>query len=144
MRKDVEIRLLPVRVCFFNLMSGRLIFVGAARFRVKKKHRTIALERAVSDLKGRAEELEREVGDLRQENGWLKEIVVLKGTQNVANNRLALNRRQAAAGQSSYGTESTAQEEASEGSLSALSDDDIPVKRSKGNPSPSQRSKKES
>lgn len=119
-----------------------LIFVGAARFRVKKKHKTIALERAVSDLTGRAEELEREVGDLRQENGWLKEIVVLKGTQNVGNNRLDLRQAVAfAIGQRSYGTESTVQEDmASEGSLSALSDDDIPVKRSKGN----QRSNKKS
>ena len=131
---------------FFNHMSGRLtwIFVGAARFRVKKKHRTIALERTVSNLTGRAEELEREVGDLRQENGWLKEIVVLKSTQNVANNRLALRQAVAfaTAGQSSHGTESTVQEDASEGSISARSDDDIPVKRTKGNPS--QRSKKES
>jgi hypothetical protein len=115
-------------------MSSRLIFVGAARFRVKKKHRTITLERAVSDLTGRAEELEREVDDLRQENGWLKEIVVLKGTQNVANNRLALRQAVAfATGQMSCGTESTVQEDVSEGSSSALSDDDIPVKRSKDN-----------
>src|SRR5882762_57097 len=92
-------------------MSGRLIFVGAARFRVKKKQKTIALERTVSDLTGRAEELEREVGDLRQENGWLKEIVVLKGTQNVANNRLALGQAAASAtGERSYGTESTIQD----------------------------------
>jgi hypothetical protein len=33
----------------------------------------------VSDLTGRAEELEREVTELRRENGWLKEIVMLKG-----------------------------------------------------------------
>jgi hypothetical protein len=87
-------------------------------------------------LTGRAEELEREVGDLRQENGWLKEIVVLKGTQNIANNHLHLRQAVAfATGKRSYGTESTvqaAEEDASEGSLSALSDDDIPVKRSKG------------
>ena len=133
MRKGAEIRLLPVRICFFYHMFDRLIFVGAARFRVKKKHKTIALERVVSDLTGRAEELEREVGDLRQENGWLKEIVVLKGTQNIANNRLDLRQAVAfATGQRSYGTESTVQKDASEGSSSALSDDDIPVKRSKG------------
>lgn len=116
-------------------MSSKLIFVGAARFRVKKKQKTIALERTVSDLTGRAEELEREVGGLRQENGWLKEIVVLKGTQNVANNRLALSQAVASVtSERSYGTESTRQdsENASEGSLSELSDDDIPVKRSKG------------
>jgi hypothetical protein len=114
-------------------MSGRLIFVSAARFRVKKKHKTIALERTVSNLTGRAEELEREVGGLRQENGWLKEIVVLKGTQNVANNRLALSQAVASAtGERNYGTESAEQKDVSEGSLSELSDDDIPVKRSKG------------
>ena len=118
------------------------ISIGAARFRVKKKHKTIALERAVSDLTGRAEELEREVGDLRQENGWLKEIVMLKGTQNVANNRLALKQAVAfATGQRSYGTESTVHEDVSaEGSSSALSDDDIPMKQSKGK----QRSNKKS
>lgn len=37
------------------------------------------LERTVSDLTSRATELEREVADLRRENGWLKEIVMLKG-----------------------------------------------------------------
>jgi len=35
----------------------------------------------VSDLTGRAEELEREAADLRRENGWLKEIVMLKGSR---------------------------------------------------------------
>jgi len=113
---------------------------ASARFRVKKKHRTIALERAVSDLTGRAEELEREVGDLRRENGWLKEIVVLKGGQNMANNRLALRQAVASGGQWSYGTESTVQEDVSEGPSSALSDDDIPAKQFKGK----QRSNKKS
>jgi hypothetical protein len=68
----------------------------SARFRIKKKQRTLDLERSVSDLTGRAEELEREAADLRRENGWLKvrpaiikiktlsqdscqEIVMLKG-----------------------------------------------------------------
>ncbi|KJA26109.1 hypothetical protein HYPSUDRAFT_105910, partial [Hypholoma sublateritium FD-334 SS-4] len=49
---------------------------ASARFRVKKKHRTITLERSVSELTGRADELEREASDLRRENGWLKEIVM--------------------------------------------------------------------
>lgn len=35
----------------------------------------------MSDLTGRAEELEREASDLRRENGWLKEIVMLKGSR---------------------------------------------------------------
>lgn len=52
---------------------------ASARFRIKKKLRTLNLERSVSDLSGRAEELEREAADLRRENGWLKEIVLLKG-----------------------------------------------------------------
>ncbi|KAF7975748.1 hypothetical protein HWV62_8531 [Athelia sp. TMB] len=53
--------------------------VASARFRIKKKQRSINLERSVSDLTGRAEELEREATELRRENGWLKEIVMLKG-----------------------------------------------------------------
>ncbi|KAJ7071491.1 hypothetical protein C8F01DRAFT_1363193 [Mycena amicta] len=52
---------------------------ASARFRIKKKMRGLELERSVSDLTGRAEELEREAADLRRENGWLKEIVMLKG-----------------------------------------------------------------
>ncbi|KAF5374902.1 hypothetical protein D9758_000482 [Tetrapyrgos nigripes] len=55
--------------------------VASARFRIKKKQRHMNLERTVSDLTGRAEELEREVADLRRENGWLKEIVMLKGSR---------------------------------------------------------------
>jgi hypothetical protein len=69
-----------------------------ARFRAKKKQQSISarrasglsfrradvprradLERIISDLNGRADELEREAADLRRENGWLKEIVMLKG-----------------------------------------------------------------
>ncbi|KAH7924018.1 hypothetical protein BV22DRAFT_1047799 [Leucogyrophana mollusca] len=49
------------------------------RFRIKKKQRTLNLERTVADLTGRTEELEREASELRRENGWLKEIVLLKG-----------------------------------------------------------------
>lgn len=51
-----------------------------ARFRVKKKIRAFNLERTVSDLTGRVDELEQEAADLRKENGWLKEIVMLKST----------------------------------------------------------------
>lgn len=54
-------------------------FTATARFRIKKKQRSLNLERSVSDLAGRAEELEREASELRRENGWLKEIVMLKG-----------------------------------------------------------------
>ncbi|KAF5312457.1 hypothetical protein D9619_003485 [Psilocybe cf. subviscida] len=61
---------------------------ASARFRVKKKHKTLSLERSVTELTGRAEELEREASDLRRENGWLKEIVMLKGTRFAANNQV--------------------------------------------------------
>ncbi|GJE87813.1 bZIP domain-containing protein [Phanerochaete sordida] len=51
---------------------------ASARFRVKKKQWTLNLERSITDLSGRVEELEREAAELRRENGWLKEIVMLK------------------------------------------------------------------
>ncbi|KAI0639036.1 hypothetical protein C8Q77DRAFT_1204598 [Trametes polyzona] len=51
---------------------------ASARFRIKKKQWTLNLERTISDLSGRVEELEREAAELRRENGWLKEIVMLK------------------------------------------------------------------
>ncbi|KAF9229547.1 hypothetical protein BS17DRAFT_877013 [Gyrodon lividus] len=57
---------------------------ASARFRIKKKQKTLNLERTLADLTGRAEELEREAADLRRENGWLKEIVLLKGRKFVA------------------------------------------------------------
>lgn len=50
-----------------------------ARFRLKKKLNTLTLERSIADLTGKTEELEREATDLRRENAWLKEIVLLKG-----------------------------------------------------------------
>lgn len=51
---------------------------ASARFRIKKKQKTLNLERSVTDLTGRTEELEREASELRRENSWLKEIVLLK------------------------------------------------------------------
>lgn len=39
----------------------------------------MALERTVSELEGRADVLEKEAVELRRENGWLKEMLVLKG-----------------------------------------------------------------
>ena len=39
------------------------------------------MQRSISDLTGRAEDLEREAADLRRENGWLKEIVMLKNSR---------------------------------------------------------------
>jgi hypothetical protein len=53
---------------------------SVARFRTKKKVKTHNLERTVSGLSGRVDELEEEAADLRRENGWLKEIVVLKSS----------------------------------------------------------------
>ena len=35
----------------------------------------------MSDLTGRVDELEQEAADLRRENGWLKEIVMLKSSR---------------------------------------------------------------
>ncbi|KAH9968749.1 hypothetical protein BC827DRAFT_1121583 [Russula dissimulans] len=51
---------------------------ASARFRVKKKMKSLNLERTVSDLSGRVEELEQEAADLKRENVWLKDIVMLK------------------------------------------------------------------
>lgn len=53
--------------------------VQAARFRIKKKHKTVELERNVVDLEGRADDLEKEATELRKENGWLKEMLIMKG-----------------------------------------------------------------
>lgn len=64
---------------------------ASARFRIKKKQRILNLERSLSDLKGRAKDLEGEAAELRRENGWLKEIVVLKGAtaaQGVRNDQM--------------------------------------------------------
>ncbi|KAF8311130.1 uncharacterized protein EI90DRAFT_2893867, partial [Cantharellus anzutake] len=49
---------------------------ASARFRTKKKQRTLNLERNIQDLTGRAEDLEKEAGELRKENEWLREMVV--------------------------------------------------------------------
>ncbi|EAU93186.2 hypothetical protein CC1G_13211 [Coprinopsis cinerea okayama7 len=88
---------------------------ASARFRIKKKQKTINLERSVSDLTGRAEELEREVADLRRENGWLKEIVMLKGTRFAAQ-RMALNQAAALAANGQLGPEGASSVTNGEGS----------------------------
>lgn len=67
-----------------NAIGGR-----TARFRIRKKLKTLNLERIVTDLAGRTEELEREAADLRRENAWLKEIVFLKGRNLVASHAAA-------------------------------------------------------
>jgi len=55
---------------------------ASARFRIKKKHKVLSLEKSVEELEGRAEDLEREASDLRRENGWLKEMLIMKGRRN--------------------------------------------------------------
>jgi hypothetical protein len=72
-----------------------------ARFRIKRKQRTVNLERSVSDLSGRAEELEREATDLRRENQWLKEIVIMKAAAR------SPHERQENSGGSNAGTDKT-------------------------------------
>lgn len=104
---------------------------ASARFRIKKKQKTINLERSVSDLTGRAEELEREVTDLRRENGWLKEIVMLKGTRFTSAN---LSQRLASSsgdGPGQSGSSSRA-EDVSEFSSSSDEEQDSKKKKGKG------------
>lgn len=63
-------------------MSLKHMAYRTARFRIKKKQWTLNLERTISDLSSRVQELEVEAAELRRENGWLKEIVMLKSKQN--------------------------------------------------------------
>lgn len=49
------------------------------------------LERSVVELEGRADELEKEAVELRRENGWLKEMVILKGRKAMENAQAAGN-----------------------------------------------------
>lgn len=50
------------------------------------------LERAVSDLTSRAEELEKEATNLRRENSWLKKMVMMKGKRNLEDGRRSHDR----------------------------------------------------
>lgn len=45
---------------------------SAARFRAKKKQQSQNLQRGIDELESRHAELERDVHDLRRENGFLK------------------------------------------------------------------------
>ncbi|GJN87434.1 hypothetical protein Rhopal_000383-T1 [Rhodotorula paludigena] len=54
---------------------------ASARFRVKKKQREQALEQTAKELQERVAVLEKEVETLRTENGWLRGLVVDKGTE---------------------------------------------------------------
>ncbi|ODV90475.1 hypothetical protein CANCADRAFT_2203 [Tortispora caseinolytica NRRL Y-17796] len=51
---------------------------ASARFRVKKKLREQALEQTARELRGKVEELETKVLQLRMENKWLKNLIVEK------------------------------------------------------------------
>ena len=62
-----------------SLSTVILMKALVARFRIKKKHKIMELERSVVELEGRADDLEREASDLRRENGWLKEMLIMKG-----------------------------------------------------------------
>ncbi|EJT47949.1 hypothetical protein A1Q1_03184 [Trichosporon asahii var. asahii CBS 2479] len=52
--------------------------LASARFRAKKKLQLEATERAIKSLEGQAAALEVEVGDLRKENGLLRDMVGMK------------------------------------------------------------------
>jgi len=122
--------ILPLLVCilyFYWLVTFEIMRILPARFRIKKKQKTLELERTVSDLTSRATELEREAANLRRENTWLKEIVIMKGRQNISNNQ----------GESSGRNESKSsrrgKEETSEESSDANSSDgEKASKKSKG------------
>lgn len=76
---------------------------ASARFRIKKKQKALNLERAVTDLTGRTEELEREASELRRENSWLKEIVLLKSRKGGAFGGLQSRNSQQASSSSAQG-----------------------------------------
>lgn len=67
------------RCIFLDTILIVTVALSISRFRIKKKHKALNLERTVSELEGRADVLEREAVELRRENGWLKEMLVLKG-----------------------------------------------------------------
>ena len=96
--KDEEIQWLQVSFQWFILLNFKNIINSLvcliisnfqtvsliARFRIKKKQKVLSLEQTVSDLSSRAKDLEREAINLRRENTWLKEIIIMKGRQNLA------------------------------------------------------------
>ena len=49
---------------------------ASARFRVKKKAREAALEQSANEYKSKVESLEKEVDDLKRENGWLRGLII--------------------------------------------------------------------
>lgn len=59
-------------------LSGVSLYSFPARFRTKKKQWLLDMERTVTGLSRQVDDLEREAAELRRENGWLKEIVMLR------------------------------------------------------------------
>jgi len=60
---------------------GPLNAVYLARFRKKKKERLQEMEQTMSDRQRKVDDLEKEASNLRKENLWLKEMVIMKGKQ---------------------------------------------------------------
>ena len=94
-------------------------------------------------MTGRADELEREAADLRRENGWLKEIVMLKGTRFAASNLAARQALFQAAGGASQeagpsASSSTNQdkESASEQESESSEEEETPAKKGKSKKPP--------
>lgn len=69
------------------------------------------LERTLVELEGRADQLEKEAVELRRENGWLKEMVILKGRKAMENAQAA-GRSNADAGPSSAGEQDQSKDSA--------------------------------
>lgn len=94
-------------------------------------------------MTGRADELEREAADLRRENGWLKEIVMLKGTRFAASNLAARQALfQAAestsqeAGPSASGSANQDKESASEQESESSSEEEAQTRKGKSKKPP--------
>ncbi|KAG8925943.1 hypothetical protein FRC03_006025 [Tulasnella sp. 419] len=51
---------------------------ASARFRARKRQKNQELQRTISALQERADELERNANELRRENTWLKELAMLR------------------------------------------------------------------
>lgn len=103
---------------------------------MKKKQWTLNLERSITDLSGRVEELEREAAELRRENGWLKEIVMLKSKRFGAPASDSVNEANTASGsgatQSSTPSKDTEDSETGDGSKAKDDDEDEPTSGQSG------------
>ncbi|KAM0755060.1 hypothetical protein T439DRAFT_377439 [Meredithblackwellia eburnea MCA 4105] len=54
---------------------------ASARFRVKKKERERQMEQERIDLRDKVEALEKQVGELKRENGWLRDLILEKSRE---------------------------------------------------------------